>query len=110
MRFKPIGMQHFVVAEFRGHRDLGLERVADKVLRPLARDHDLAALVGGHIDLEVVGLEGEARIGHLEGHPPPGGERLAELPHLGVIQFGGIGRELLGRFGVRSRRLRHGRP
>jgi hypothetical protein len=44
--------------------------IAHEILGALAGDDDLAAGVGGDVDLQVVGLEGET-CSHLKGRPVP---------------------------------------
>jgi hypothetical protein len=88
-------VQHFVIAELRGPDHFGLEGVAHKILRPLSGDHHLAAGIGRHVHLEMIGLERETRVRHLERHPPALHADRAQFFHLGVVELRSVGRELL---------------
>ena len=72
VELEPVGMEHLVVPELRGHRDLGLERHRHELLRPLSGDDELAALVGRHV--AVATLERIAGVGDVERLPSAPGE------------------------------------
>ena len=95
VRLEPVGVQHLVVAELGRAGDLGLDDVLHEILGVLAGDDHLAAGVGAHVDLEMIGLVGEVRVADLKRRPAAGLEQRAEFFYLRVVELGGVGGKFL---------------